>query len=179
MRARDPARRGSTAVRGAATLTLCLAALAALAARGAAQAAGPLGGTPAGAPSADDADSAARAVIAAELRAFYRDLDARQWTPLMTHFWPAKLGARWEAPAWEWPSQPAPSRAAGASPAVLCASGANQPQDAAQLERAVQTAGRWARVAVHRCAGAAPDEFWLLRMSGQWKIVRLALAHPR
>ena len=113
-------------------------------------------------------DSAAEAMVLDEMRAFYRDLDARSWTPLLDHFLPAKVTARWTPPtaelAWSGLAAPAPDGAAEMS--GRCA-----------LRAAVAIVGDWARVRVRRCA-AGVDEAWLLRVSGQWKIVHLALASP-
>jgi hypothetical protein len=119
------------------------------------------------------ADSAARSAIAVELRAFYRDLDARHWSSLMTHFWPAKIGARWQHPDWAWPTGPTLAGAAG------CANGAASPPAPSLVERSVQIAGRWARAVVPRCETAPPDHFWLLDMNHRWKIVRLSLGSSR
>jgi hypothetical protein len=137
------------------------------------------GGQASGAAAVAARDSLARTTIAMELRAFYRDLEARQWSPLTTHFWPSKVAARWQHPAWPWPGDGAGSSpvAAGASPGTLCAAGARAARRTAALESTIEIDGRWARVDVRRCAGAVPDHFWLLAMNGQWKIVRLTLEH--
>ena len=118
------------------------------------------------------ADSAARAVIVGELRAFYRDLASQSSPSLMTHFWPAKVGARWQHPDWAWPTGPAP---VGMAP---CANGA-APPDLSLVERSLQITGRWARAVVPRCPSSPPDHVWLLQMDHQWKIVRLSLGSSR
>jgi hypothetical protein len=109
-------------------------------------------------------DSAAAAAIRDEVNAFYRDLDARRWSPLLDHFLPAKVTARWapptDDPTWSDLAAPRP-----ASESERCAS-----------RTAVAIVGDWARVRARRCA-AGVDELWLLRVSGRWKIVHLALAN--
>jgi len=44
------------------------------------------------------ADSAARVMILEELRGYYRDLHDRNWTSIVTHFYPAKVTARFAVP---------------------------------------------------------------------------------
>jgi hypothetical protein len=104
------------------------------------------------------------------MRAFYRDLDDRNWTALVTHFLPAKVTARWVPPvassAWAHLEAPPPAPDGGAGASGRCAPRA-----------AVAIVGAWARVRVRRCA-APVDEAWLLRVSGRWKIVHLVLAAP-
>lgn len=112
-------------------------------------------------------DSAATAAVAAEVRAFYLDLDAQNWAPLLNRFIPAKVTARWAAPTTNvtWTRLAAPDAVARE------AAGPCEPR------AAVAVVGDWARVRVRRCA-APPDEAWLLRVSGRWKIVHLELATP-
>jgi hypothetical protein len=110
-------------------------------------------------------DSAAVTVIRDEVNAFYRDLDARRWSPLLDHFLPAKVTARWAPPTddstWSTLAAPPPARES-----ERCAP-----------RTTVAVVGDWARVRARRCA-AGVDELWLLRVSGRWKIVHLALANP-
>jgi len=44
------------------------------------------------------AEDSAKARIAMEVRAFERDLAAKDWNAVLGHFWPAKITARWEPP---------------------------------------------------------------------------------
>lgn len=115
-------------------------------------------------------DSAAEAVVLDEVRAFYRDLDERNWVALLDHFLPSKVTARWVPPrdsgAWVRLEAPSPTPDGVASESGRCAPRA-----------AVVVVGDWARARVRRC-GAALDEAWLLRVSGHWKIVYLELAPP-
>lgn len=113
-------------------------------------------------------DSAAEVAILAEMRAFYRDLDDRNWTALLDHFLPAKVTARWSPPladaAWGRLEAP-PSTGDGAGVAVgRCAAVAT-----------VAVVGDWARLLARRC-GAPVDEAWFLRVHGRWKIVHLGRA---
>lgn len=115
-------------------------------------------------------DSIAQAAILDEMRAFYRDLDDRNWNAMLSHFIPAKVTARWTPPAdssaWARLDVPPPAAEGKASGAGRCA-----------LRASVAIVGDWARVRARRCA-APPDEAWLLRVSGRWKIVHLILAPP-
>jgi hypothetical protein len=127
-------------------------------------------------PATQPPDPKAAEAIRGEVRAFYRDLALQDWPTLLTHFWPAKITARWEPP---FPSRekslPTLSAAAigGGLPAVAegCARG-----DAAVARSEIGIAGRWARLSVARCPGS-PDELWLLDVNGSWKIVRLVLGN--
>jgi hypothetical protein len=122
--------------------------------------------------------TAAREAIQSEVRAFYRDLAARDWPTLLSHFWPAKITARWEPPvesgSWIADREDAPPNAVGSGSASgrradACAGdGARAPWADVRIE------GRWARVLVAHCA-AKTDELWLLDVNGRWKIVRLIL----
>jgi hypothetical protein len=144
----------------------------------------PTGADPSGRAAAD------RDAIAAELRAFYGDVHARRWPDVLDHFLPAKVTARWAPPvtatAWAL-AEPAvaaldPARiGSGGPPCAGAANGGTQAR--------VAVVGTWARVVVAACAGGgrqwnarssgtmpgARDEFWLLRVSGRWKIVHLDL----
>jgi len=116
-------------------------------------------------------DSIARAAILDEMRAFYRDLDDRNWNAMLSHFIPAKVTARWTPPAdsSEWARLDVPPPAAADGPASVAGR--------CELRASVAIVGDWARVRARRCA-APPDEAWLLRVSGRWKIVHLILAPP-
>jgi len=111
------------------------------------------------------ADSAARAQILEELRGYYRDLHDRNWTSIVTHFYPAKVTARFAAPDGDrvWASLPLPAIEPHASPD---AHGYCMPNTA------IAIVGHWARVRARRCTGEA-DEAWLYSMSGRWKIIHL------
>ena len=114
------------------------------------------------------ADSSAESMILEEMRAFYRDLEDRNWAPLLNHFLPSKVTARWVPPrdGTAWAHLEAPSPVADG---VARTSGRCTPR------AAVAIVGDWARVRARRC-GASVDEAWLLRVSGRWKIVYLDLA---
>src|SRR5690349_341508 len=62
---------------------------------------------------AGSTDGIPRDAIVAEVSAFYRDLRARQWAPLLDHFWPAKITAHWEPPVADpaWRGSPPPADA--------------------------------------------------------------------
>jgi hypothetical protein len=133
-----------------------------------------------GVASSDPASEAAGEEIRGEVRAFYRDLKARDWATVLIHFWPAKITARWEPPtesgSWNHGSTDAPSDARGSGstserPAYACAR-----DSARELRPDVRIEGRWARVMVTHCATNA-DELWLLDVNGRWKIVRLVLGY--
>jgi hypothetical protein len=116
-------------------------------------------------------DSVAEAAILDEMRAFYRDLDDRNWNAMLSHFIPAKVAARWAPPAdssaWvRLEAPPLPAAESAESAAVRC-----------EPRASVAVVGDWARVRARRCAAPA-DEAWLLRVSGNWKIVHLVLAPP-
>jgi len=118
------------------------------------------------------AEDGAKARIAMEVRAFERDLAAKDWNAVLGHFWPAKITARWEPPVQneEW---------IAASPAgrVPIASGSGGTTDGCGEQGvAVEMAvvGRWARVILPACASPS-GELWLLEVNGRWKIVRLTL----
>jgi hypothetical protein len=113
---------------------------------------------------------AARSLIAIEARSFQRDLAVKDWNALLTHFWPAKITARWEPPVESdvWASASLEQQAPIGSRAV-------------QVERrcgeegsTIAVAGRWARVLLPSC-GSRPSELWMLEVNGRWKIVRLML----
>ena len=138
-------------------------------------------GQPTSRPAPVASDSAARALVVAEVHAFYRDLHAARWAAVLDHFWPAKITARWSppaaAPAWALTDERtdvARSRASG--------SGRSQPCDGASdssREVAVSIVGEWAHATAACWADGAHDapavdDFWLLRVGTRWKIVHLA-----
>ena len=116
------------------------------------------------------ADSAASIVILDELRAYYRDLHDRNWTSIVTHFYPAKVTARYAVPdddrAW----------IALAAPPI-------EPHESPDFHgycvpnTTVAVVGYWARVRVRRCTGEL-DEAWFYSMSGRWKIIHLISGAP-
>jgi hypothetical protein len=113
----------------------------------------------------NDADSAARVMILEELRGYYRDLHDRNWTSIVTHFYPAKVTARFAVPdhdsVWIALAEPPAEPRESADAHGYCLPNA-----------AVAIVGRWARVRARRCTGEA-DEAWFYAMSGRWKIVHL------
>ena len=112
-------------------------------------------------------DSAATAMIEEELHAFYRDLHDRNSTSMVTHFYPAKVTARFAVPSSDkgWASLAAPAKQ---SPSQRDANGYCAPQSA------IAIVGNWARVRSRRCTGEL-DEAWFYRMSSRWKIIHLEL----
>ena len=102
--------------------------------------------------SASDADSVASVYILEELRGYYRDLHDRNWTSIVTHFYPAKVTARFAVPddAAEW-------SALGLPPIephqIADAHGYCMPNTA------IAIVGHWARVRARRCTGEV-DEAW-------------------
>jgi hypothetical protein len=111
------------------------------------------------------ADSAATVQILEELRGYYRDLHDRNWTSMVTHFYPAKVTARFAVPDRDsaWVALQVPPLAPRESPDVhgYCVPGT-----------AIAIVGNWARVRARRCSGEA-DELWFYSMSGRWKIIHL------
>jgi len=111
------------------------------------------------------ADSAARAQILEELRGYYRDLHDRNWSSIITHFYPAKVTARFAVPdadgAWIALADPAAEPHESADAHGYCVPNA-----------AIAIVGHWARVRARRCTGET-DEAWFYSMSGRWKIVHL------
>jgi hypothetical protein len=115
-------------------------------------------------------DTAASVAIREELRAYYRDLHDRNWTSIVTHFYPAKVTARFAVPdddrAWN---------ALAAPP--------TDPHDSPDFhgycvpKMAVTVVGHWARVRARRCTGEL-DEAWFYSMSGRWKIIHLVSGGP-
>lgn len=146
-------------------LTACIHALSALAALSMSGPSTLLRPVPTG-----NADSAARVMILEELRGYYRDLHDRNWTSIVTHFYPAKVTARFAVPDHD------PVWVALAEPAI-------EPHKSAEAHgyclpnAAVAVVGRWARVRARRCTGEA-DEAWFYVMSGRWKIIHLVSGAP-
>ena len=106
------------------------------------------------------------AAIRARILAFYRDERADRWPDILSHFSDGKVTARWPAPT----SDPAWTQAVPPSDAGRCASSDGGPAD----RLTIVVVGRWARVFVTQCSGAAAaDELWLLRIGDEWKIAWL------
>jgi hypothetical protein len=115
----------------------------------------------------------ARAQIRAVLRAFYLNLESRNWEALAAYVLSPKLLERRGAPGTlqmavrdrtrtRTSSHPAPGP-------VACSSSA-----APAVEQAVmQLDGDWAEVSVPRCLGtsAGTDEFRLLYFEGRWRFI--------
>jgi hypothetical protein len=103
--------------------------------------------------------------IGTELRAYYRDLHDRNWSSIVTHFYPAKVTARFAVPSTQpdWMALAAP---ADEPRAVADAHGYCAPR------AAIVIVGNWARVRARRCTGEL-DEAWFYEMSGRWKIIHL------
>jgi hypothetical protein len=116
----------------------------------------------------DSTDSAVVAMISEELRAYYRDLHDRNWTQMITHFYPAKVTARFAVPDTD------PAWAALAPPRT-------EPHDEADAHgycsprASIAIVGSWARVLARRCTGEL-DESWFYSMSGRWKMIHLVSA---
>jgi hypothetical protein len=117
-----------------------------------------------GAP-ASTSDSASIAMIGEELRAYYRDLHDRNWSSIVTHFYPAKVTARFAVPdtASEWMTLEAPRAEPRATPDA---------QGYCAAKASIAIVGNWARVRARRCTGEL-DEAWFYAMSGKWKIIHL------
>jgi hypothetical protein len=115
-------------------------------------------------------DSAATLMILEELRAYYRDLQDRNWTSIVTHFYPAKVTARFAVPdhdpVWIALVEPLASTHDTSHAHGYC------PPNAA-----VALVGHWARVRARRCTGEL-DEAWFYSMSGRWKIIHLESGAP-
>ncbi len=115
-------------------------------------------------------DSAAVAMISEELRGYYRDLHDRNWTSIITHFYPAKVTARFAVPDTD------PAWAALAAPPA-------EPHEMPDAHGycsprwTIAIVGSWARVRTRRCTGEL-DEAWFYVMSGQWKIIHLVSGAP-
>ncbi len=114
---------------------------------------------------AGTADSAASVQILEELRGYYRDLHDRNWTAVVTHFYPAKVTARFAVP------EDNPEWSALAMPPVE-PHGSPDAHGYCVPNTALAIVGHWARVRARRCTGEA-DEAWFYSMSGRWKIIHL------
>jgi hypothetical protein len=115
-------------------------------------------------------DSAAIAMISEELRAFYRDLHDRNWTSIITHFYPAKVTARFAVPDTDpaWSVLAAPPAEPHETPD---AHGYCLPRST------IAIVGNWARARTRRCTGEL-DEAWFYVMSGRWKMIHLVSGSP-
>lgn len=115
-------------------------------------------------------DSAASDRILEELRGYYRDLHDRNWTSIITHFYPAKVTARFAVPDHD------PAWIALGEPAM-------EPHDTSDAHgyclpsATIALVGHWARVRARRCTGEV-DEAWFYSMSGRWKIIHLESGAP-
>jgi hypothetical protein len=116
------------------------------------------------------ADSAATVAIVDEMRAYYRDLHDRNWTSIITHFYPAKVTARFAVPDADraWIALAAPPSYPHESPGLHGYCVPNM---------AVAVVGHWARMRARRCTGEL-DEAWFYSMSGRWKIIHLVSGAP-
>jgi hypothetical protein len=110
-------------------------------------------------------DSAVVAMISEELRAYYRDLHDRNWTQMITHFYPAKVTARFAVPDTDsaWAALAPPPTEPHDSPD---AHGYCSPR------ASIAIVGNWARVLARRCTGEL-DESWFYAMSARWKMIHL------
>jgi hypothetical protein len=115
-------------------------------------------------------DTVAVAMISEELRGFYRDLHDRNWTSIITHFYPAKVTARFAVPDTDqvWAALAAPPAEPHESPDTH---GYCLPHSA------IAIVGNWARVRSRRCTGEV-DEAWFYVMSGRWKIIHFVSGPP-
>jgi hypothetical protein len=124
------------------------------------------------------ASAATREAIRSEVGAFYHDLEAKDWVALLTHFWPAKITARWEPPegsaGWRTPAANTIRATNGSGGASWHSGDDCAPARPLVMRSDVRVEGRWARVLVARCA-EKDAELWLLDVNGRWKIVRLVL----
>jgi hypothetical protein len=116
-------------------------------------------------PRHDSVSADAVVAIGDEMRAYYRDLHDRDWSAIVTHFYPAKVTARFAVPdtAPEWSALTAPAADLRGDPHAreFCAP-----------RVAIVIVGNWARLRARRCAGEL-DEAWFYVMSGKWKIIHL------
>ena len=115
--------------------------------------------------SATPSDSIAHDRIREELRGYYRDLHDRNWTSIVTHFYPAKVTARFAVPDsdHDWTALRVPSLPSG---------GATGASAYCEPAASLVVVGHWARVLARRCTGEV-DEAWFYVMSGRWKIIHL------
>ncbi|PYP37397.1 MAG: hypothetical protein DMD46_06175 [Gemmatimonadetes bacterium] len=110
--------------------------------------------------------ASAEDAIRTELLEFYRDYRADHWPDVLDHFWVGKITARWTAPT-------ADSAWIDARPISGDSACALEQQGKLALSIVV-IADRWARVfAAGRTCTAPPDELWMLRVGGAWRIARM------
>ena len=116
-------------------------------------------------PRSDSVSADAVVAIGDEIRAYYRDLHDRDWSAIVTHFYPAKVTARFAVPdsAREWSALEAPA----AEPR-----GDWHARDFCAPRVSIVIVGNWARLRARRCTGEL-DEAWFYVMSGKWKIIHL------
>ena len=119
-------------------------------------------------PGSDSTSAAAIVAIGTEMRAYYRDLHDHAWSAIVTHFYPAKVTARFAVPDTqpEWLALAAP---------VAESRGNLHAREFCAPRVAIVIVGNWARVRARRCTGEL-DEAWFYVMSGRWKIIHLESA---
>ena len=99
------------------------------------------------------------------MRAYYRDLHDRDWSAIVTHFYPAKVTARFAVPDTD--ARVERARGAGGRPAPR-----PHAREFCAPRVAIAIVGNWARLRARRCTGEL-DEAWFYVMSGTWKIIHL------
>src|SRR5881409_1189556 len=110
--------------------------------------------------------ASARDEIRVQVQGFYRDDRDNRWPDVLDHFWVGKITARWTAPT-------ADSAWIDARPISGDSACALEQQGKLALSIVV-IADRWARVfAAGRTCTAPPDELWMLRVGGAWRIARM------
>lgn len=119
------------------------------------------------------APDSARAQIGAVLRAFYLNLDSRNWDALAAYVLSPKLLERRGAPGDLAMVARDRTRSRGwshpAAAPVTCPAGSSAAVDAA----AIRVDGDWADVSVPRCSGASSgaDALGLLYFEGRWRFI--------
>ncbi len=109
--------------------------------------------------------AAPRAAIRAQVEGFYRDDRDNRWPDVLDHFWVGKITARWTAPT---------SDAAWLAARPIDRDSACVAEHDHVLVLSIALIDdRWARVFVTPCGGGPPDELWMLRVGGEWRIARL------
>ena len=103
------------------------------------------------------------AAIRAQVQGFYRDDRDNRWPDVLDHFWVGKITARWTAPT----SNPTWVGAHPVEGHSACLPGEDHVLSVALID------DRWARVFVTRCGSGPPDELWMLRVGGDWRIARM------
>ena len=103
------------------------------------------------------------AAIRAQVQGFYRDDRDNRWPDVLDHFWVGKITALWTAPT----STQAWLAARPLERDSACVPGEDHVLFVALID------DRWARVFVTRCGGGPPDELWMLRVGGDWRIARM------